>query len=118
MNDNAEAQYRLKNTGLGAQFVKFGERSVELSMTKDFLDRTEFDAFKILTAQSVRVKASKSASQSVQITLPVAVLDTYDISGLSGQADLIMAECKYVGTNTGSGACTIVVVSDVDITIP
>lgn len=118
LNDNAEAQYRLKNTGLGAQFVKFGERSVELSMTKDFQDRTEYDSFKALTAKSVRVKASKSASQSVQITLPVAVLDTYDISGLSGQADLIMAEVKYVGTNTGAGACTIVVVSDVDITIP
>lgn len=118
LNDNAAAQYRLKNTGLGAQFVKFGERSVELAMNKDFLNRTEFDAFKVLTAKSVRIKASKSASQSVQITMPVAILDTYDISGLSGQADLIMASVKYTGTNAGAGAVDITVVSDQDITIP
>lgn len=118
LNDNAAAQYRLKNTGLGAQFVKFGERSVELAMNKDFLDRTEFDAFKALTAKSVSVKASKSANQSVQITVPVAILDTYDISGLSGQADLIMASVKYTGVNSGTGAVAITVVSDQDIPIP
>lgn len=118
LNDNAAAQYRLKNTGLGAQFVKFGERSVELAMNRDFLNRTEFDAFKALTAKSVRIKAVKSSSQSVQITMPVAILDTYDISGLSGQADLIMASVKYTGTNSGSGAVDITVVSDQDIPIP
>lgn len=117
INDNAEAQDRLKNT-LGAQFVKFGERSVELTMNRDFLNRTEYDAFKALTAQSVRVKAIKSASQSVQFTLPVAIKADYAISGLSGQADLIMADIKYIGTApAGAAAYTIVIVSTVDITL-
>lgn len=118
VNDNAEAQYRLKNTNRGATFVKLGERSVEISVNRDFQDRTEYEAFKALTSQSIRIKASKSADQSVQFTAPAAVKDAYDISGLSGQADLIMAAVRYVGTNAGAGAYTIVAVSDVDVTIP
>lgn len=117
VNDNAEAQDRLKNT-LGAQFVKYGEREVVLSMNRDFETRTEYDTFKTVTTKSIRVKASKSASQSVQITVPAASIDDYTVTGLAGQADLIMADIAYIGTNVGAGSYDIVVVSDVSITIP
>jgi hypothetical protein len=94
--DAAEAQNRLTNTR-AATFVKFGEREVTLAMTKDFTGRTEYDQFKALTSKSVRVKADNGASASVQITLPNTTMTAYDISGLSGQGDLVMADVTYQG---------------------
>lgn len=97
VDDNADPQYRLKNTGRGAQFMKFGERAVSLTVDRDFIDRTEYDAFKALTAQSVTIIASKGTNNSITILFPAAIKDTYEI-GLSGQGDLLRASIPYMGT--------------------
>jgi len=102
VEDNAEPQYRLKSTGRGANFIKFGEREVTLSLEKDFQDRTEYDAFKALTAQSITLTASKGTNNNISIVTPVALKDTYEVN-LDGQGDLVRASIEYqclVGPST------------------
>jgi hypothetical protein len=101
VENNAEVQFRLKNV-LGSQFSSFGEREVTLSTERDFFDRTEYDAFKALTAQSVTIIATKGANNSIQIDTPVAVKNTYTV-GLSGQGDLIRAAVEWMGVIDGTG---------------
>lgn len=90
VEDNAEPQFRLKSTGRGAEFVKFGERNTTLTMERDFLSRTDYDAFKALTAQSITLKATKGADNEISILVPAAVKDTYE-TNLSSQGDLVRA---------------------------
>lgn len=99
--DNAEPQFRLKSTGRGAQYIKFGERNARLSFDRDFPDKTEFADFKATTATTVRILASKGANNSVQIDLPQAVRDVYNVQ-LGAQGDLIRAheEMQAVFDNT------------------
>lgn len=119
IEDNAEPQFRLKNTGRGAQFVKYGERNVSLTVARDFKDRTEYDMFKASTARSVTMTASKGANDSVSFLLPRGIMDSYEISGLSGQADLIRANVSYQGAfNDGtSKAAEITIVTNEDVTL-
>lgn len=100
--DNAEPQFRLKNPGRGAQFVKLGERAVTLTYERDFLDRTQFDQFKAVTAQSVTIVASKGANNSITLLTPVAFKDTYEV-GLDGQGDLVRASVAYQCAIDGAG---------------
>lgn len=118
VNDNAEPQFRLKNTGRGAQFMKFGERAVTLTTERDFLTRTEYDAFKILTSQAIKILAAKSANESIQIEMPAAIKDSYEL-GLSGQGDLIRASINYQGTYdaTATAAYKLIMKATVDITV-
>jgi hypothetical protein len=94
VEDNAEPQYRLKNTGRGAQFVKYGERSATFTLERDYDSRADYDAFKALTAQSVTVQATKGANNEISFLLPVAIKDTYEV-GLAGQGDLVRASVAY-----------------------
>jgi tail tube protein len=94
VEDNAEPQYRLKSTGRGANFIKFGEREVTLSLERDFQTRTDYDAFKALTSQSITISATKSATNLISILVPVAIKDTYEVN-LSGQGDLVRASLEY-----------------------
>jgi hypothetical protein len=115
VEDNAEPQFRLKNPGRGANFVKFGEREVTLSLEKDFQTRVEYDAFKALTAQSITLTATKGTNNNVGITVPVALKDTYEVN-LDSQGDLVRANIEYqclVGPATA--AYTLVVKSQENI---
>jgi hypothetical protein len=109
VSDGAVAEFRLKNTGRGAAFIRYGERSIEMSVERDFETRTEYDNYKALTAQTVTVKASKGVGESVSILTPVAIKDTYEINGLSGQGDLLRASVKYQSVQSALPAYTIVV---------
>lgn len=100
--DNAEPQFRLKDTNRGAQFIKFGERAVTLTVERDFIGRTDYDAFKAITAQSVTVTASKGVNNNIVLLTPVSFKDTYEV-GLSGQGDLIRASVAYQCAIDGSG---------------
>lgn len=102
IEDNAEAQFRLKSPTRGAQFIKYGERNVTLSMERDFQDRTDFDAFKALTAQDITITASKGANNSISLNSPVTIKDTYEVAN-SGQGDLVRAQIKYNGVINASG---------------
>lgn len=117
VNDNASAQNRLKNS-LGAQFVAFGERDVTVSADRDFESRTEYDAFKALTARSVTIQAIDTAQNSVTLTTPVAFADSYEV-GLGGVGDLVRASVSYVGTHDAAtgGAYEIQAVTTENITL-
>jgi hypothetical protein len=95
-NDNAEPQYRLADT-TRARFVKWGERELSLELTRDFDGRTEYDTFKALTATTVTIACTKGVNNSVTITFPTAVRETYELDGLSEQGELHMATTRFNG---------------------
>lgn len=101
VNDNGEPQFRLKDTGRGAQFIKYGEREVGLSLERDFESRTDYDAFKALTAQAIQLSAVNGAN-SIIIDLLAGIKDTYEVNNNS-QGDLVRASIEYVGTRNGAG---------------
>ena len=117
VNDNAAAQQRF-NGATKAQFVAFGMREVSLSMTRDFATRTDWDAFKALTSQSVTMKFTKNANTSVTIKVPNGVPDTYEIDGLSDQGQVTSAKITWDGSydTATSKSYEIVVKSQSDIT--
>lgn len=115
VDDSGEPQNRLKSS-LGAQFVAYGERSTTLSLDRDFENRTEYDAFKNLTSKSITVKVENSASDSVEVVMPVSVIDSYDL-GLSGVGDLVRASLSYMGMHDAGGAYGITVVTNEDVTV-
>lgn len=111
IEDNAEPQFRLHNTSRAPRYVKFGERAVELSVERDFDGRTDYDAFKALTAQGVTILASKGALNSIQFLVPAGIKDTYEVSGLGSQGDLVRASVQYNGVyNAGTTRSVEIVV--------
>lgn len=94
VEDNATVQFRLKNTGRGADFISYGERTTQLTLTRDFTARTDYDNFKAVTAQSITLVASKGVNNSLTLLLPVSFKDSYEV-GLSGQGELLRAQLKY-----------------------
>lgn len=98
--DNAEAQFRLKNTP-GAQFVAFGESNATLSVERDFENRVEYDGYKALTAQSIKLTAT-AGTESVEISMPAAIKESYEIN-LGGQGDLVRASVSYQGVIDSTG---------------
>lgn len=87
-DDSGESQFRLKSTGRGAQFIKYGERTCTTHLERDFVDRTNYDAFKAYVAQSITLTATKGANNSISILCPQAVKDTYE-TNLSSQGDMV-----------------------------
>jgi hypothetical protein len=110
IDDGLVPEFRLYNSR-DARFVRFGERKTTLSLARDYENRTDLDAFKLLTAQAIRLKASNGASADWLVELPVTIKDTYEL-GLSGQGDLVRASITYTGhydaTVTASARTTIV----------
>lgn len=94
IDDQAEAQFRLKNTGRGAQFVKYGERNCTMHLERDFTARTDYDAFKAYTSQTITLTATKGVNNSISLLAPVAIKDTFEVN-LSGQGDLLRAQINY-----------------------
>lgn len=95
VNDNGEPQYRLKSTR-GAQFIKYGQREVNLKLERDFGTKADYDAYKALTAQAITIDATLGISnEKFTVTLDSAIKDTYEV-GLSGQGDLIRASISYM----------------------
>jgi hypothetical protein len=117
VEDNAEAQYRLKSAGArGAQFVKFGESAASIKVERDFETRSDYDTFKALTASSITFKANNGASSIINITCPVAIKDTYEVS-IPSQGDLVRASVTYQAAINATGEhYTLAVTSAVNIT--
>lgn len=99
--DNAEPAFRLKSTGRGADFIKYGERAVSLTMARDFTARTDYDNFKSVIAQSITLTASKGANNSISLLIPNAFKDSYETQ-LSGQGELLRAQLQFTGTLDGA----------------
>jgi hypothetical protein len=115
VEDNGEAQFRLKNTGRGADFVKRGERDITITMGRDFLSKTEYNTFKSVTANSITLKATKGINNLIELQTPVNVKESYEV-GLSGQGDLVRGSITYRAMLGSPGAYQIVVKSQEDIT--
>ena len=94
VNDNAEPQFRLGNTG--AQWVKFGEREVKAECTRDFNSRAEFDLYKVVTATSVTIILTQG-SKIVTIKMANVTRETYEIDGSTDQGSPVMAKISYMG---------------------
>jgi hypothetical protein len=107
VDDGGEVQNRLKNV-LGAQFVAFGERNVTMSVDRDFDDRVEYNQFKALTERSITVQAGSDADNNVQFTMPVGIIDSYDVN-LGDVGGLVRSSVTYQGTHdpTTGGAYKI-----------
>lgn len=117
VNDNGELQYRLKDE-LGAQFISFGERDLQLTLDRDFEDRTEYTNFKNLTSQSVTVALNEAANNQVSFEMVAAIIDEYAVN-LSGVGDLVRSSTTYIGTAGASGeSYNIKITTDEDVTIP
>lgn len=96
VSDNAVAEYRLQNVGRRAQFIRFGERAVKLTMPRDFQTRADFDAFKALTASTVSLIATKGAGNSFTFLLPNAQRSDWTVN-LTGQGELLRATNVWEG---------------------
>jgi len=114
VDNSGEAQYRIDGN-LTAQYIKFGERTSTLSVSRDFINRTDYDAFKALTAQKLELTAS-DATHSIYAEIPVAYKQSYEV-GLSSQGDLIMGQIEYEGVYdaTVGGSATLTVITTEDI---
>lgn len=95
VDDSGTAEPRLCGTGQGAKIIYFGERNTKLSTTRDFEDRDDFDAYKALTSQSLKILASKGSNNSVELNAGVMIKDTYQVS-LNGQGELLRAQIEYM----------------------
>jgi len=106
IDEAGAAQYRLKNTGAnsgrGAQFISMGERTTQLTASRDFLDRTDYNAFQAGTAQSVTIQALRGANNGVSFVLGTAYKTSYDPTN-GAQGDIVRASITYDTTNEASG---------------
>jgi len=122
IDDKAEPAFRLQGGNVRTPvFVKYGERAVTASINRDFIDRTDYDAYKLLTAQAIDLKCVQSAAVAeVNFNVPTAIKDTYEIEGLKGQADLIRANISYQGVydTVTSRAYQIVITSPTTLVVP
>jgi hypothetical protein len=102
-NDNGTPEYRMQSTGTGASFISFGESDGTINVARDFSSRTEYDAFKALTAKSITLVASQNATTNqIAILAPVAIVDTYT-TNIGAQGDLIRATIAYQCAIDGTG---------------
>lgn len=116
VEDNAEPNFRLKSSGRGAQFIKYGERNSTMHLERDFDSRTDYDAFKALTSQSITISATRTANNSITLLAPVAIKDTYEVTA-PGQGDLVRASIDYQNIIDGTGkSWQITIKSQEDIT--
>lgn len=110
IDDQAVPDFRLKNTGRGAQLVHYGERNCTTHFERDFVDRVDYDAFKAYTSQALTITASKGINNLVTLNVQQAIKDTYEVN-LSGQGDLVRAQINYMNTpNLGATTAYSVVV--------
>ncbi len=114
--DNAgEAMYRVEGSA-GASFIKYGERTTTVKLARDFKTRTDFDAYKVLTAQKIDMTAT-NGTDIIYLEVPVAIKQSYGIP-ISGQGDLIQAQIEYDGVYdaTVGASAQVIITTDENIT--
>jgi hypothetical protein len=101
-DDSGAAQYRLKSAR-GAQFVSYGERTLQMTASRDYLDKTDYTAFQSVTGQKITIAVTAGANNGITFDILQAIKDVYQ-TPLSGQGDLVRAAITYNSTidNTGN----------------
>jgi hypothetical protein len=100
-DDAGQENFRLKNAR-GAQFASFGERTCQMTTTRDFLTNSDYLAFKAVTGQKITVVVTNGANNGIQFDLFNGIMDVYQVP-LSGVGDLIRASITYQTVLDGSG---------------
>lgn len=93
VDDSAEAQFRLGS--LAARYIGYGERNITVEIERDFIDKTQFAAFKALTSQSINLRAQKTAQRYVDILVNSAYMESYEAT-LEGQGEIITAALSFI----------------------
>jgi hypothetical protein len=101
IDDAGAAQYRLKSTR-GPQFVAYGERTIQMTASRDFMDKTDYTAFQAVTGQAISIAVVNGANNGIAFTIANAIKDVYQVP-LSGQGDLVRASITYNSTLDSSG---------------
>jgi hypothetical protein len=115
VDEAAAPAYRLKNTGpnagRGAQFVSMGERTVQMTASRDFIDRTDYNLFAAGTGQSLTVlgQSAGSVNNSIQFLIGNAFKSAYQVV-MGAQGDIVRANLTYDSVVDGSGNATQLVV--------
>ena len=120
VDDAGESQHRLQNRRRGPWFVKFGERSVKASTTRDFTDRAEYDQFKKLTRTGFEAEMSygeAAALRSLNLTMGGAIVDSFSVDSAGGQGAIVTGNVDYMGIqpSTTNPVYTAEVITDQDI---
>jgi hypothetical protein len=106
-DDAGAANYRLKNAR-GATFVSYGERSLQMTASRDFLNETDYNLFKAVTGQALSISVApvgstfSAANNGISFKMFNGIKDVYQVP-LSGQGDLVRASITYQSTLDGSG---------------
>jgi hypothetical protein len=101
IDDAGAAQYRLKSAR-GAQFISYGERTIQMTASRDFMDKTDYAAFQAVTGQAILIAVTNGTNNGISFSIANAVKDVYQVA-LSGQGDLVRASITYNSTLDGSG---------------
>jgi hypothetical protein len=94
VNDNGVPNYRMRNDTVGASFINFGERVLTMNLTRDFLTRADYDAYKAYGAQAFSFAAAHGASSSITITAPAVIKDTH-VTNVSAIGTLVRSVITY-----------------------
>jgi hypothetical protein len=113
-------QYRLKNTGpnagRGAQYISLGERTVAMTATRDFFDRTDYNAYQAGAAQSMTIQAQKSAVNFVQFQMNSTFKSAMQ-TVLAAQGDIIRSSLTYDSTVDTSGNAAVITVGTQELIV-
>jgi Phage tail tube protein len=115
-DDSGAAQYRLKSSR-GAQFVDFGERTIQMTASRDYLDKTDYTAFVAGTGQKITIAVTQGANNGITFDILNGVKDVYQ-TPLSGQGDLVRASITYNSTIDGTGNDYDIVYKTQEVIVP
>jgi hypothetical protein len=118
VNDNATPEYRMRNDTVGASFVNWGERDVTADLTRDFVSRADYDAYKTLATQAMSFTAAHAVSTtSVAVTIPGNMRDTHT-TNLDSPGNVVRSKIAYKGLwDTGTARTyQLVVVTNENMT--
>jgi hypothetical protein len=102
IDDAGQENFRLKSAR-GAQFASFGQRTCQMTTTRDFLTNTDYLAFKAVTGQKLTVQVTSGVNNGITFDVFNGIMDVYQVP-LSGVGDLIRASITYQSVLDSAGS--------------
>lgn len=116
INDNGEALNRIKDSGRGPSYIKWGEREVGGSFDHDFSDMSEYNAFNNNSSRTLRVVASHGVNDSVTVDLSSLITTSYPVTLGGALGDLVRASVDFRAVYAGASEYTVTCVTAEDVT--
>ena len=108
INDNPTPQNRITNSR-AAQYISYGFTDLTIDTELDFLNKTEYDAFKAVTKRAIKLESVPAQGTFAAATVDAfqaivynSVYDTYTV-GLGSAPDLVMAGTTMRGLAIAGG---------------